>query len=169
MRHKAISFPPVVTKSARKLVLGSMPGLKSLEVQQYYAHPQNAFWYIMSQLYDAPIDTYSQRMALVRKNGIALWEVLKCCERHGSLDTRIDDDTIEVNDFVSFFMAYPDITHVYLNGGKAAKEFMKRVLPALPEDIAARLKLHPMPSTSPAHAGMKKADKVKAWRRILKD
>lgn len=164
--HKAASFPPIATKKSHTLILGSMPGIKSLEAQQYYAHPQNAFWKIMGELFGVPAETYPQRVRLIEKNGLALWDVLKCCERHGSLDTRIDDKTIEVNDFAGFFGAHHKITRVFLNGGKAEKEFLKRVLPNLPENIAARLELHRLPSTSPAHAGMKRADKVKAWRKI---
>lgn len=142
-----------------------MPGIKSLEAQQYYAHPQNAFWRIMSELYGAPVETYAQRVALIKKNNLALWDVLKCCERHGSLDTRIDDETIEVNDFAAFFAIHPKITRVFFNGGKAEKEFLKRVLPQLPEKIAARLELHRMPSTSPAHAGASFAKKLKEWTK----
>jgi len=164
--HKATSFPPIATKSSRVLILGSMPGIKSLSEQQYYAHPQNAFWRIMTALFDAPVDTYEQRVNLIRNNGLALWDVLKFCERHGSLDMRIDDATIEVNDFAAFFKKYPTITHVFFNGAKSEQEFMKRVLPVLPEKIAARLELKRLPSTSPAHAGLRLADKLKAWKAV---
>ncbi|MDI1226709.1 MAG: DNA-deoxyinosine glycosylase [bacterium] len=164
--HKAESFPPIATKISRVLILGSMPGIKSLAEQQYYAHPQNAFWKIMTALFDAPVETYPQRVALIKNNGLALWDVLKFCERHGSLDTRINDATIEVNDFAAFLKKYPNITHVFFNGAKSEQEFMKRVLPELPEKISARLELKRLPSTSPAHAGLKLADKLKAWKAV---
>lgn len=143
-----------------------MPGIKSLSEQQYYAHPQNAFWKIMAALFDAPVDTYPQRVDLIRGNGLALWDVLKFCERHGSLDMRIDNATIEVNDFAAFFKKYPAITHVFFNGAKSEQEFRKRVLPVLPGDVAARLELTRLPSTSPAHAGLRLADKLKAWKAV---
>lgn len=120
----------------------------------------------MTALFDAPVDTYEQRVKLVRNNGLALWDVLKFCERHGSLDMRINDATIEVNDFAAFFKKYPTIRHVFFNGAKSEQEFMKRVLPLLPEKIAARLELKRLPSTSPAHAGLRLADKLKAWKAV---
>jgi double-stranded uracil-DNA glycosylase len=164
--HQAASFPPIATKNSRVLILGSMPGIKSLAAQQYYAHPQNAFWKIMTALFQAPVETYDQRVALIKQNGLALWDVLKFCERHGSLDTSIDDATIEVNDFTGFFKKYPDVRRVFFNGAKSEAEFLKRVLPSLPEKITQRLELHRLPSTSPAHAGMNMAAKLKAWRAI---
>jgi len=143
-----------------------MPGIKSLAAQQYYAHPQNAFWKIMTALFDAPVATYDQRVALIKNNGLALWDVLKFCERHGSLDTSIDDATIEVNDFAGFFSKHPGVTRVFFNGAKSEAEFMKRVLPGLPAKITQRLEFQRLPSTSPAHAGMTMANKLKAWRAI---
>lgn len=120
----------------------------------------------MSALFDAPVETYSQRVALIKNNGLALWDVLKFCERHGSLDMRIDDATIEVNDFASFFRKYPAITHVFFNGAKSEQEFVKRVLPTLGDKLTARLQLGRLPSTSPAHAGLRLADKLEAWKAV---
>ncbi len=150
-----------MTKNSRVLILGSMPGMKSLSEQQYYAHPQNAFWKIMTALFNAPVEAYAQRVGLIKDNGLALWDVLKFC-----LDMRIDDATIEVNDFAAFFKKYPDIKRVFFNGAKSEHEFMKRVMPELPEKISARLELKRLPSTSPAHAGLKLADKLKAWKAV---
>jgi hypoxanthine-DNA glycosylase len=166
VRHRAVSFPPIATKHSRVLILGSMPGIKSLEAQQYYAHPQNAFWHVMSALFEMPVDTYEQRVALIKENNLALWDVLKCCERHGSLDMRIDDKTIEINDFAGFFRKHPAITHVFCNGTKSESEFRKRVLPALPETLQKRLVVNRLPSTSPAMASLPKASKIKAWRAV---
>lgn len=144
-----------------------MPGIKSLQAQQYYAHPQNSFWPIMAAVFDMPVSTYPERVKLIEQSGLALWDVLKCCERHGSLDTNIDDDTIEVNDFAGFFAAHPDVTHVFFNGTKASAEFRRRVLPDLPEEIRTRLDFLLLPSTSPARANMANPLKLKAWRRAL--
>ena len=164
---QAVCFPPIVAKGAHTLILGSMPGVKSLHEQQYYAHPQNSFWKIMGQLFDAPVETYPQRVALIRGNGLALWDVLASCVRPGSLDAKIDPATIEVNDFAAFLKKHKGITRVFFNGATAEKEFRRRVLPELPGTIASRLSLKRLPSTSPAHAGMGKALKLKAWSDIL--
>ncbi len=166
MRHIARSFPPVTAERPRGLILGSMPGVKSLEAAQYYAHPQNAFWKILPALYGMPAGDYAQRLRIITQNHLALWDVLQYCERSGSLDSAIDDTTIQVNDFAGFLAAHPTITHIFLNGAKAAQEFKRRAWPTLPQEIAARLTVTPLPSTSPAHAGMRFEEKLAAWRVI---
>jgi double-stranded uracil-DNA glycosylase len=155
-------FPPVSDNNARVLILGSMPGGESLRRQQYYAHPANTFWKIMGELTGAyPALPYPQRLDLLRQSGIALWDVLASCERTGSLDTHIRNES--VNDFTAFFARHPQIGRVYFNGAKAEQSFRKFVLgkQALPALEYCRL-----PSTSPAHAGMRYADKLQAWRAI---
>lgn len=166
MRHHARSFPPVVAKRPRALILGSMPGLRSLDAGEYYAHPQNAFWKIMSALFGMPAADYAARLRIITGNHLALWDVLKYCERTGSLDSAIDDASIEVNDFTAFLGRYRSIRHVFLNGGKAAQEFRRRVLPGLPPGISARLVVTQLPSTSPAHAGMGFDAKLGAWSAV---
>ena len=163
--HQARSFAPIVAAKPRVLILGSMPGIKSLAVQEYYAHPQNAFWKIMGDLFDADVSNYAARCDVIRTHHLALWDVLKYCERHGSLDAAIKKDTMIVNDFAAFFKKHKTITTVCLNGGTAARVFQKHVLPVLPEEIKKRLAITPLPSTSPAHAGMRYADKLKAWKK----
>ena len=164
---KAACFPPIVSSAPQALILGSMPGVKSLQEQQYYAHPQNSFWKILGALFDMPVATYPQRVALIKKNRLALWDVLSSCERPGSLDSKIDPATVEVNDFDSFLKEYEQITRVFFNGATAEKEFTRRVLPRLPKPVAARLTLKRLPSTSPAHAGVKVERKIKEWSAIL--
>lgn len=144
-----------------------MPGIQSLAAQQYYAHPQNAFWKIMGEIFSADVSTYAARCALIRAHDLALWDVLKYCEREGSLDAAIRRDSMIVNDFAAFFKKHKTITRVCLNGGTAARIFQKHVMPFLPEEVANRLTLIPLPSTSPAHAGMRYADKQAAWKEAL--
>jgi hypoxanthine-DNA glycosylase len=169
MLHHAKSFQPVSTVRSRALILGSMPGVRSLAMQQYYAHPQNSFWWIMGQLFKAPAQTYPQRVALIKKNRLALWDVLQYCERKGSLDNSIVSHSIEVNDFNVFLKSRRDIAHVYFNGARAEQEFNKRVLPGLAPGLAERLTLTRLPSTSPAHANIRPEDKLKAWSIILEN
>ncbi len=161
MTHHAVSFPPIVASRPRALILGSMPGVRSLEERQYYAHPRNGFWQIMGVLFNAPVSSYAQRCALIKGNALALWDVLKSCTRRGSLDANIRN--AEANDFALFLKKYASITRIFFNGAAAEKEFKKRVWPHLPEGIAARLELKRLPSTSPTHAGMNMARKQKEW------
>lgn len=166
--HRAESFAPISTLRSHTLILGSMPGIRSLAAEQYYAHPQNVFWQILGDIYGAPVMTYQQRIALIRKNHLALWDVLKFCRRRGSLDNRIDSASIEVNDFDFFLRTRPLIRRVFFNGTKAEQEFKKRVIPALSAAVIARLALKRLPSTSPAHATLRPVDKMKAWRAVKK-
>jgi hypoxanthine-DNA glycosylase len=158
------SFPPIVSQRSKVLILGSMPGEASLKVGQYYAHPRNAFWPIMGELFGAdPSLPYQERVALLQSTGVALWDSLQACVRPGSLDASITDEV--ANDFPGFFDKHPNITHVFFNGMKAERAFRRYAFPALTEDrhIFARL-----PSTSPAHAAMTLAAKVRAWCVVRK-
>ena len=89
--RQSTGFPPVAREDAKILILGSMPGQRSLAEQQYYAHPQNSFWRILYRLLNSEntLD-YGQKRRLLLDNHIALWDVLKTCERKGSLDADID-------------------------------------------------------------------------------
>ena len=158
------SFPPVSSADARVLILGSMPGKESLERNQYYAHPMNAFWRIMGELAGTHPDLpYEKRLDALKTSGIALWDVLASCDRASSLDSHIRKES--ANDFASFFARHPHITHVFFNGSKAEQCFKKFVQAkqALPP-----LKFCRLPSTSPAHAGMRYEGKLDAWRAILR-
>ena len=166
MEH-VTSFSPVAAKDAQVLVLGSMPGVKSLEAGEYYAHPRNAFWPVMAALFGAgAFENYQAKTALLIKNRIALWDVLQHCARSGSLDSAIQNNTIVTNDFENFFFRHRQIRHVFFNGGKAEAEFLKRVKPVLPQDIVMRLSLERLPSTSPALASLTPAQKCTAWQAV---
>lgn len=159
------SFPPVANRDARVLVLGSMPGAMSLRLRQYYAHPQNAFWKIVGGVLglDAAAP-YAQRTAALVERGVALWDVLASCVREGSLDADIDDATIVANDFAAFFRAHPHVVRVCFNGAKAESVYRRHVLPSL--DARRVFDYVRLPSTSPAHAGMRFEAKVAAWRAV---
>jgi len=163
---KIYSFDPVIGGSPQALILGSMPGKRSLEMQQYYAHPQNAFWRILGELLSFPTAlSYPQRLACLTERGIALWDVLHSCERAGSLDAAIQMEA--PNDLPGLLEAHPGIRLVCCNGGKSWEAFHRHILPRLCEKRLAALELRRLPSTSPANARLTYAQKLLAWQSAL--
>jgi TDG/mug DNA glycosylase family protein len=163
-RHRC--FPPIAGKGVDTLILGSLPGRRSLEMQQYYAHPQNAFWRLIGEVLagDASLP-YERRVKMLTKNRIAVWDVLAAAERPGSLDSSIVHASALANDFKQFFRAHPQIRRVLFNGRKAEEMYRRMVLPTLGAEFAA-IRYECLPSSSPAHAGMTFAKKLDTWRRI---
>jgi double-stranded uracil-DNA glycosylase len=143
-----------------------MPGDASLASSEYYAHPQNAFWRIIGTLHNFdPALAYEKRVAALKASGIAVWDVLATCERTGSLDSAIDRASEVANDFESFFANHPSISRVFFNGG-IAEALFKRHRGSLYRD--SRLTFVRLPSTSPAHAGMRYEEKLARWREALR-
>jgi len=155
------SFQPLAGPGAKILILGSMPGIASLEAGQYYAHSRNAFWPIMGDVFGAqPSLSYEARRSILINHGVAVWDVLKLCRREGSLDSNIRDEV--PNDFAKFFEMFPRISRVLLNGGTAARSYGKYVQPLVPE-----LRALAVPSTSPAYAAMRYGEKLGRWRYAI--
>ena len=155
------SFPPLIAAGARVLILGSMPGVASLNAHRYYAHPQNRFWPLLGEIigFDAQAD-YATRCQALFDAGIAVWDVLGECSRPGSLDSAIERSSERANDLPALLATHPTIRTLLLNGGKAALS-LRRHFPQL--DIATLT----LPSTSPANASINHARKLTAWRDAL--
>ena len=163
---ESISFPPIATEDAQLLILGSMPGLKSLDEQQYYAHARNAFWPIMASLFNIELNLdYAERCQQLNQNHIAVWDVLKSCRRQGSLDQVIETDSIVANDFNAFLQQHNHIQRIFFNGGKAEQVFKRHVLPTL--NVEQQLSFQLLPSTSPAHAAKSLDEKCQIWQTAL--
>jgi hypoxanthine-DNA glycosylase len=163
----SVGFPPIADAAARVLVLGSLPGRKSLEMEQYYAQPHNVFWKIMDALFGAgPALPYAERTRRLRACGVAVWDVLAAGEREGSLDSAIVRSTMVVNDFAGFFAAHPRIELICFNGATAAALFRRRVQPSL-TPAWATIATHVLPSTSPAHAALRFEQKLARWSAAL--
>ncbi len=167
------SFAAVSAAHANTLVLGSMPGKRSLQAQRYYAHPRNSFWLIMARLLNADIShpaqtekDYQQALTLLTQRGIALWDVLHLCERATSLDADIIEDSVVANNFSDFFDRHPEVNRVFFNGAKAQQLFQRHVLPEL-GSAAESLTMVKLPSTSPAHAALNFEQKLQAWRVLV--
>ena len=163
---KSTGFAAVESANARGLILGTLPSVKSLEQDEYYAHPRNCFWWIMGELVGAlPELAYEVRLARLRSSGIALWDVCKAAERAGSSDAKIQMASIEANDFRSFLSHHPQIELICFNGQPAAKLFRAKAMPMLAgtRSIPQRV----LDSTSPANARLTREEKLLRWRDCL--
>ncbi len=159
----ATGFPAIARSDARILILGSLPGERSLSANQYYAHPQNAFWRIMRDIAGAE-GTYSERCEALMDRGIALWDVLASSVRPGSMDADIQSDTAVANNFSEFLMVHDSVELICFNGQKAAQMFTRMVHLSLDGNA---LRFASLPSTSPAYASMSYVDKLAKWRGII--
>lgn len=154
-------LPPVADARTRLVVLGSFPGVASLQVRQYYGHPRNQLWTILQGLwpqYAMPsCEDYAGRCAWLLARGLGLWDVYASCERQGSLDSAIR--LPQLNDFVALQRRCPQLVAVAHNGGESAKH--ARTLHGL------GLQVHQLPSTSPANASWNLERKRQAWKQVM--
>lgn len=160
MDGRIVAFPPVAPPEARILILGSMPSVESLNQGFYYAHPRNAFWRILAEVYAEPLpEDIPAKIALLTRHGLALWDALYSCERAGSLDSAIREPM--PNDFAGLFERCPKIGRVLFNGGTAQRLFMKHNAAYLAGKEWVKL-----PSTSPAYT-LSYERKIAQWRDAL--
>lgn len=154
------SFSPIIDSETEILILGTMPGIASLEKQEYYAHPRNHFWKIIYTLFDSvPISAvFEEKIKLLQTNKIGLWDVLAHCERKGSLDIYIKNQ--KENDFISLFETYKTIHTILFNGKESHKYFLKKF------GQIKGITYYVMPSTSPANT-MSFDKKLDIWAKIL--
>lgn len=151
-------FDPVVDTQTRLLVLGSLPGEKSLALQEYYGNPQNRFWQLMSEVTGVDLLrlNYASRLGALLDHGVGLWDVVAEAHRPGSLDSRIRDRND--NDLLALIATLPELTTIAFNGGTAAKLGLK-VLGL----HATRYRIHQLPSSSPAYT-LPYAEKLRQWQ-----
>jgi hypoxanthine-DNA glycosylase len=154
-----VGLPPLLDPAIHTLVLGSFPGAASLAAQQYYAHPRNQLWRLLSALCGDDLVTlpYAERLPRLLAQGIGLWDVLGACERTGSLDSAIRK--AEANDFSLLRARCPALTMIGFNGQASGK--------FAPGFIAAGFKTLVLPSSSPAHATLTFEQKLLVWRQLL--
>ena len=141
------------------LILGSFPSTASLTAQQYYAHPQNQFWRILGAVLELPLQDldYAERIATVQAAGIAIWDVYASCKREGSLDAAIRDAV--ANDLGALRRKAPALHLICFNGRAAARRLREVEILGFEALV--------LPSTSPAHAGMKFEEKLARWQVVL--
>ena len=159
--HFCRSFKPFVSRASRVLILGSMPGPEALRKQQYYGFTGNHFWKLLPVLFkETPPTTYAQKIQLLKRNRLALWDVIGTCVRSGALDSSIRN--LLPNDIPGLLKRYPNIRAVFVNGQFAHKTFQKHFQDGVSVPVQV------LPSTSPANAMMSIAEKTQRWRAILK-
>ena len=143
IRHT--SFAPHVAPDTRLLILGSLPGIRSLAERQYYAHPTNHFWRLLSDVVGEPLAEmpYDRRLAALREAKIGLWDVIRSAERHSSSDSLIRE--VEAHDLAALISDLPDLRIIAFNGGKAAAIGRKQLPPL------AGIAVVELPSSSAAH------------------
>jgi len=153
------SFPAVVAPDTRVLVLGSLPGERSLAAQRYYAHPQNRFWHLIGKAIGAdlqPLD-YEDRLAALLAAKVGLWDTVASAQRSGSLDAAIR--AAEANPLAELVASLPELRAVGFNGKASARLGM-------PQLAGTNLALIALPSSSPANAAVPLAEKEKSWSRL---
>lgn len=153
-------FAPVIDDRTWILILGSFPGQASLTAQQYYAHPRNQFWKLLSALLDDDLVglAYPQKLTRLQTHRIGLWDVIGACEREGSLDSAIRQ--AQTNDFKMLRQRCPQLQRVAFNGKTSGKH--------APLFAEAGFDTIVLPSSSPAHASMTFGQKLTVWRGIMR-
>lgn len=158
----AFGFPPIIGENPNILILGSLPGLASIQHQQYYAHPQNSFWRILEALFQIDATTpYMERCEQVKSARLAIWDVCHSAERPGSLDSAIDRQSVVANEINRLLVQHPSITLIAFNGNAAATLFKKHT------QLERKVNTITLPSTSPANAGIPYAQKLEKWSELL--
>ena len=164
-----LGLAPLVSPATRVLVLGSFPGVRSLQRQQYYAHPQNHFWAILQQLWPQagwpPDGDYAGRCACALAQGLGIWDVYAACEREGSLDSAIR--AAQLNDFPDLLRQCPQLVGIAHNGGESFRHARAVEQSLAQAGLAGCVQIHQLPSTSPANASWTFERKLSAWRAVM--
>jgi TDG/mug DNA glycosylase family protein len=159
---------PIFPDHMTTVVLGSLPGNRSLRDAQYYAHPRNAFWPIMAHCFGWPSTlSYQERLDRLGAQGIGLWDVIEQAHRSGSLDSAIASTGLQANPLAQLITERPALTRLCFNGNMAYQVFHRSVLPNIDPLRWASIQVHQLPSTSPAHAAMAFDQKATLWQKAL--
>ena len=136
-----------------------MPSKISIEREEYYANPANQFWKIIKEILGINSELpYCTRVKKLLTQGIALWDVLKSCERNGSLDKDIRNPI--GNDLEAFLTKYKQINKIGFNGQKSRKLAKKLQINFLSKSTVV------LPSSSPANTSSL-FKKIEEWKSFL--
>lgn len=151
---------PMIYPGAKILILGSMPSVKSLKQQMYYANPTNRFWKVLSAIYDHSSETIEDKIALLQDAKIGLWDSCQSCVRTNSADATIKE--VICNDIPSLCKDYPTIEKIICNG-KTSYTTFTRYFPQYAGKVLS------CPSTSAANAKFRLLDLIEIYERTLKN
>lgn len=157
------SIKPFINDNSEVLILGSFPSVKTREVGFYYAHHQNRFYKVLSNIFFEPLPTSIQsKKELLNKHHIALYDVIYSCDISNSEDSSIRNVTpIDIKELLNKF---PNINRIIVNGNKA-KELFKRYLF---KDIDTKnIRVKYAPSTSSANAKMSVEKLVEIYSKLI--
>lgn len=153
------TFAPVFDEKSTVLILGTFPSVKSREVPFYYGHPQNRFWRVLAAITEEPLpETIEEKKSLLLRHRIAVWDVIHSCEIIGSSDSSIQN--VIPNDIGSI-VRKSAIERIYANGGKACELYVKFCMEQ------TGMKIHRLPSTSPANAAFSLERLLDSWKMIV--
>lgn len=153
-------LPPIIDTQTRLLVLGSFPGVASLQAQAYYAHPRNQFWAVLGAIWQVDLVAlpYAERVRALLAHRLGLWDVYASCRRAGSLDSAITD--AQLNPLHTLRQQAPQLQAIAHNGGESARHMKLTQGLGVP--------VWRLPSTSPAHASWSFERKLQAWAQALR-
>lgn len=157
----AISHPlkPIYDAQSKVLILGSFPSPKSREIGFYYGHPQNRFWRILQEVFQAPVgDDATSKTAFLQQHHLAIWDVLASCDIVGASDSSIKNPV--GNDF-SAILATADIKAVFTTGKKAHALYQKHCYPH------TRIPAQVLPSPSAANCARSLEQLAHDYRVLL--
>lgn len=152
-------FGPIFDEKSEILILGSFPSVDSRKKQFYYAHPQNRFWKVLSILYkESELDSIEKKIDFLKKNHIALFDVIESCEIEASKDSSIK--AVKVND-IKKIISQTKIKRIYTNGKKAEELYQKYCYKkVLIPSIC-------LPSTSPANGKYSLEKLLEIYKQIM--
>lgn len=165
---RLVGLPPLLAPHCRLVILGSFPGVASLQAQQYYGHPRNNFWPLMMTVLPAPagltmVSSYEKRIEWLLSQRVGLWDVYAACEREGSLDSDIRH--AHCNDFAELAQRCPELEAIAHNGGESYKH--RHHTEGLRRSDGKAIAVYKLPSSSPANASWSFERKLAAWGAVI--
>ena len=158
MKRYEHPFEPIVFKQSELLILGTFPSVVSFENDFYYSHKQNQFWRLLGAIFEMPVQTRKERISLLKKHKIALWDIIASCERENSSDANLKNT--ELSDIPDFLASHPTIRHIAFTGKKAQQLYEKKFK-------NLQVDTYTLPSPSPAYAAMKFEEKLRLYKEFF--